>query len=136
MKNTISSNYKFCLIGKIKGLAEEVKRARVRLRKGRSEMYKQNVAMTKRFIGSEARHHLLAYAFMKHVPYALVEQKCAEDNKPHPDCILDIVHCHMFPFQKKQWTIDMVTAWLKGEEILEHKMSIREKVDAIFATAV
>lgn len=114
MEKNISKYYKHCLIGKINGLAEQVKRTRVLIVKGRTEIYKNEVAMTKRFIGSEARHHLLAYAFMKHIPYSSIEKKCASGNKPDAVRILEIVHSHMYSFQRKQWTTDMVIAWLKG----------------------
>lgn len=136
MKNSIGHDFKYCLVGKINGLAEEVKRARVRLIKGKTECYRNEVAITKRFIGSEARHYLLAYSFMKNVPYSSVERKCAEGNKPNAERILEIVHSHMYYFERRKWTLDMVTAWLKGEEIavVEKKMSASEKAKILFAS--
>jgi len=114
----ISKDYKYCLVGTINGLAEEVKRSRARISKGRTDIYRNAEAETKKFIGSEARHHLLAYAILNGTPYALIEKKCAEGNKPDPNQILDIMHRYIYSFEKKRYTVDTVNAWLKGEEVM------------------
>lgn len=113
----ITKNYKYCLVGTINGLAEEIKRSRARIAKGRTDIYKNAEAETKKFIGNEARHHLLAYAFLNGTPYALIEKKCAEGNKPDPYKILDIAHRYINSCKKIKYTIDTVSSWLKGEEI-------------------
>lgn len=94
MKNALkNSNSKFILIGKINGLSQQAKRARTRLRSGKAKQpwvfaIRQNV------IGSDVRHHLLAYAFLRGVPYHNIESSCREDNKPKPAAIYKIVEQH------------------------------------------
>ena len=134
-KVSISKNSQYCLVGKINGLSEAVKRARVFLLKGKTEFSRNNRAILKRDIGIEARHHMLAYAFVRDVPYLSVERKCRAENKPDAERILQIVNSHLHSYEVKQGvcTIDHITMWLKGEEIpAEKKMSIKEKISSLW----
>ncbi len=95
MKNALKHNYsKFILIGKIKGLALESKRARAHILKAKKEEAVWNLASRKRVVGIDIRHHLLAYAFLRGVSYLSVERSCAKDNQPRADLIFKIIEAH------------------------------------------
>ena len=93
MNNVIKgTNSKILLIGKIKGLADESKRTRQLLLKSKTELRTQQCAYTKRVIGLDIRHHLLAYAFMRGEAYHTLEKKCRPEHQPNAEAILQIVH--------------------------------------------
>jgi hypothetical protein len=95
MKNALKHNYsKFILIGKIKGLAIESKKARARIMKAKKEQAVWNLASRKRVVGIDIRHHLLAYAFLRGIDYKRVERSCAKDNLPNAGSIFKIVEAH------------------------------------------
>jgi hypothetical protein len=95
MINALKKNHsKFLLIGKINGLSTEVKRARTCLRNAKKQEYTWTFAYRKRVVGIDIRHHLLAYAFLRGVPYRLLEANCREDNKPSIKSIFQIVEAH------------------------------------------
>lgn len=66
------------LIAKIKGLANE----KQRLKKKKRDTYVLSVL---------TRHHLLAYAFLRKIPYNSVEIKCNKYNKPNEKILCKIV---------------------------------------------
>lgn len=119
MKNALKHNYlKFILIGKIKGLAVESKRARACIMKAKKEEAVWNLATRKRVVGIDIRHHLLAYAFLRGVAYHSVEKTCAEGNLPRADWVFKIVEAHA-----PKWiptvgiynpTLNDVNVWLAG----------------------
>jgi hypothetical protein len=110
------TNSKILLIGKIKGLAGEVKHTRKLLLKAKTEKRVWQCAHTKRIIGLDIRHHLLAYAFMRGEAYHNLEKKCRPEHQPNAESILQIVHAHLPWFQSKtKWTVERVQDWLKGE---------------------
>ena len=117
MNNVIKgTNSKILLVGKIKGLATESKKTRKLLLKSKTELRTQQCAITKRIIGLDIRHHLLAYALMRGDTYHSLEKKCRPEHQPSADAILQIVHAHLpFSYQRAQWTLEKVQAWLKGE---------------------
>lgn len=95
MKNALrQNNSKFCLIGKINGLATEVRRARKRLINSKNEEAVWRHAARKRVVGVDIRHHLLAYAFLRGTTYKKLEPHCAENNKPQAETILKIIQAH------------------------------------------
>jgi hypothetical protein len=95
MKNALKHNLsKFILIGKIKGLAVESKKARVCILKAKKEEAVWNLASRKRVVGIDIRHHLLAYAFLRGVAYHAVERSCAKDNLPNAAAIFKIIEAH------------------------------------------
>jgi hypothetical protein len=116
MNNILTgTNSKILLIGKIKGLANESKRTRKLLLKSKSEEKVHRFDCTRRVIGLDIRHHLLAYAFMRGTPYHKLERTCREDNRPNPTTIHKIVLVHDSPFNHLMGhSLDDVTAWLKG----------------------
>ena len=86
------SDSRFLLIGKINGLSNEAKRARIRMRGAKEEGYK--FASRKRLVGADVRSHLLAYAFLRGVPYRSIEANCREDNTPNEKTIFKIAQLH------------------------------------------
>lgn len=109
------TNNKILLVGKIKGLSEESKHTRQLIIKAKSEKKVWRHAYTKRVIGLDIRHHLLAYAFMRGEAYHNLEKKCSVGHNPNANSILQIVIAHL-PFLQspKNWTLDKVNAWLAG----------------------
>lgn len=110
----LNNDSKFRLIGKINGLSNEVKRARSKLLKGKKDTIKCRAAYRKMIIGVDARHHLLAYAFLRGKPYAKMERACRDNNKPSVELILRIATAHDSSWNKIA-TPEKVEAWLKGE---------------------
>lgn len=95
MRNALKRNpSKFILVGKIKGLAIESQKARTCLHKARSPEATSDLAIRKKIVGIDIRHHLLAYAFLRGIPYHDVERTCAGNNLPKPDFIYKIVEAH------------------------------------------
>lgn len=116
MKNILKhSNSKFCLIGKIKGLAAESKRTRQHLLKSKSEQSLWRLSCRKYMVGLDIRHHLLAYAFLRGTPYHKLEKTC--NSKPDTDIILKIVIAHGAPYiwHNTSGVIEKINIWIKGE---------------------
>lgn len=116
MENVLNGfGFKFCMVGKINGMAVEAKRASKSLLKSKSVESVWRCAATKRFIGEDIRHHLLAYALLRGCPYNALERKCRQDHLPSAESILKIVLGHVAGYKAPTYTIDKVNAWLKGE---------------------
>lgn len=111
----LSSNFRYCLVGRINGLADQVKKSRSYMMKCKTELSLNAAADIKRFLGNVARHQLLAYAFLNGTPYNKVERKCREDNKPNVQAILRNVLSHVYMYEEKKYTADIIKAWLLGE---------------------
>jgi hypothetical protein len=80
-------------------------------------MDKHLIHLRRRDYGADTRYYLLAYAFLKGIPYKTVENQCHQDNNPDPDTILgviadidDIYEGHVF-----KWDLNDVKAWIKDE---------------------
>jgi len=58
----------------------------------------------KRRLGTYARHHLIAYGLLRGVRYDRIET-CAQDNKPNPQLVLDIMLTHESAALKKHLNI-------------------------------
>lgn len=119
MKNALKNNYtKFILIGKIKGLAGESKKARARIMKAKKKEAVWNLASRKRVVGIDIRHHLLAYGFLRGVSYHSIESKCAKDNLPNAGKIFDIIAAHAPKWTPHTGTYNPtladVNVWLAG----------------------
>lgn len=127
----------FRLVGKIKGLAEETKYINVHpIKKVEKSGYDSGQMWTqciKHELRLDARHHLLAYAFIRHIkhkntPYSRLEQKC--DAKPSVAKLVKIVldhtpltYCYVssdgIKRQSLSWyneaqLTEKITAWLAG----------------------
>jgi len=61
----------------------------------------------------EIRHHLLAYGFIRNVPYKKIERKCGEDNHPSFRKIFDIASA----YSDRGLIQSMVEDWLAGEAL-------------------
>lgn len=110
-----NSNLRYRIVGKINGLADEVKHTRSLAAKRIAK--KKDISQLdsrKRLIGEDTRHHLLAYAFMRGTPYRALERACRDDNKPYASWILKIVLLH-YPYDAII-TLDKVQAWLDAKE--------------------
>jgi hypothetical protein len=95
MENALKkNNNRFILIGKINGLASESKRARSRIKRAETPEEKYPITNRKQWIGYNTRYHLLAYAFLRGIPYRKVEAKCGEYNSPNAGEIFKIVEAH------------------------------------------
>ena len=95
MKNALRHNdKKFVLIGKINGLASQARRARDLILKAKDQKAVSSLSYRKHVVGIDIRHHLLAYAFLRGLPYKNVERNCAEDNRPRADWVWTIVETH------------------------------------------
>lgn len=111
----IDKGHKFCLIGKIKGLAEEARLIRRKMRSAENETQYYGMRYIKNSIRADARYHALAYAYLKGVAYNVLERKCNE--KPNPETILKIVmlHSHLSSFTFYKDNIANIKDWLDGK---------------------
>lgn len=108
------------LKAKIKGLAEEVKRGRTSYKESavprpsspQQERRYTTMMMTKR-IGVEARIYLLAYGFLRAIPYKAMEKNPVI--KPRADLILQVIHEHVPSFDKDKWTLELIETFLDVE---------------------
>jgi len=129
MKNALkNNNVRFVMIAKINGLAQEGKKSRIRISRAKTQEAVWPLAYRKHLIGREARNHLLAYAFLRGIPYRKVEPKCSEFNKPTAFSIFKVVEQHaptyiMYdPYTKTggggyKATQEDVQSWLTSEEV-------------------
>ena len=53
------------------------------------------------------RHHLIAYGLLRNIPYERIE-KCAENNRPNPQLILEIMLVHADWSQKRDLNLEKV----------------------------
>jgi len=61
----------------------------------------------KRQLGTHCRHHLVAYGLLRGVPYDQIE-RCAQNNKPNPQVVLDIMLAHADWQQKRGLDLEKV----------------------------
>lgn len=124
MKNALRySDKKFVLIGKISGLASQTKRARNLIVKAKTQKAISDLMFRKYTVGIDVRHHLLAYAFLRGVPYKSVEKTCAENNKPLAKLILKLIEDHAptwvrsdlsAKMERYEFSANDVDNWLAG----------------------
>lgn len=67
----------------------------------------------KRQLGDAARYHLIAYGILRSVPYAQIE-KCAENNRPSPQRVLDILTAH--------------NSWEAGVQFMRYDIALVERL--------
>ena len=65
----------------------------------------------KRNLGTHCRHHLIAYGLLRCVPYHLIE-RCAPNNRPNPQAVLDIMLAHADWQEKKGLDLERVKVLL------------------------
>lgn len=69
----------------------------------------------KRKLGVHCRHHLIAYGFLRGVPYNQIE-RCAPNNKPDAQVILDIMLAHADGRQREELSLEKVQSLLFTSE--------------------
>jgi hypothetical protein len=106
--------YRHFLVAKINGLADKSQQLRAKIKKAKKDEKVWALCSAKRSVGSEARHHLLAYAALRGTPYPILEPSCRIDNKPSAGLILQIIEAHDVP---GAWTLERVKAWLQTESL-------------------
>jgi len=108
------SNLKPVLVAKIKGLATETQHLKKLLRKNRNADSMSRLDSGKFFVSIDARHHLLAYAFLRGQTYSNVERTCARGNEPNAKRIFAVIEFTMLNrcSDSNGLNLDSVTKWL------------------------
>lgn len=118
LKNYLHKNeVKYCLVGKIKGLAEENKRANHLIKNKKYREGKVWILYRRRdALGVSVRYHLLAYAYLSGKHYSKLEGKCRDDNKPKAKTIFDIVKNHLSEYSLSYNKIseESIAKWLEN----------------------
>ncbi len=78
----------------------------------------------KRFIGSYARDHLIAYALIKGIPYCDIERKATCE--PLASVILKIIHAHVSYVEGRNWTLERVQKLLTRPPALTPEDTIKD----------
>lgn len=117
LKNYLEKNSeKYCLVGKIKGLAEENKRASLFIKNKKFKPEKTWILhRRKEALGISIRYHLLAYAFLSGKRYSSLEAKCGENNGPSIVRINEIIEQHLPQHMISYHSIGekSITEWLE-----------------------
>ena len=66
----------------------------------------------KRELGAHCRSHLIAYCLLRGVPYEKVE-RCAPNNRPNPQAVLDVMLEHVDRWQRRSLSLDAVKSMLE-----------------------
>jgi hypothetical protein len=116
MKKMITSR-RVCLIGKIKGLTEASRTTRKMMNATEDDDKFYRLYNVKRDIRSDARHHHLAYAYLRGIPYRVLEKKCNE--KPDIDKIYIVAMAHSWhiSFVYREEQLKKIKEWLNAEEV-------------------
>lgn len=108
--------FKISLIAKIKGLAEEAKNTRKKMYSFKEVEDKPEYIKyrsIKEYIKIDARHHLLAYAYMRGIPYSVLEKKC--NITASPQLILKVVVNHSWFYGDTDKLLNLIRNWLEGK---------------------
>jgi hypothetical protein len=95
------------LKAKVKGLAAEAAKTRELIRKSRGKK-RHLLWHTKRFIGTDARYHLLAYGLLRGIPYEKMEPKTSDLGNFDFNYLLSIMHGHMRCFDRSLWSVRLL----------------------------
>ena len=118
MINKLKHNYsKFIIIGTIKGLAIELKKAKVLLSRQHSIPAQSNIMSRTSFLKYNTRHTLLAYAFLRGKTYKSAEANCSDQNKPNWAVIEKIILGY-YPYVHIHTQVEIgkdIRSWLVGE---------------------
>lgn len=121
------------LVSKIKGLTQQIKRVKRQIVDGAPKddgtpeqmrgwylthhaKHWMQLPSVKHRLGEEARYHNLAYSFLRGVPYKVVENKCAETNKPEAHCLLFTLNNFGCYQTRRTATPEDVMKWLGIEK--------------------
>jgi hypothetical protein len=118
MKRIFKGPQRICLKAKIKGLSAEAIILRKK-HKTASKEDKFHFYNLKQYIKRDVRHHNLAYAYLRGIPYNALERSCNE--KPNPDLILKIVMVHDVWCNFAYWQehLKKINNWLNGTVVEE-----------------
>ena len=86
-----------CLVSKIKGLASESKKIRNCKRNTTIDKKLWYLQTVERGLGVDTRHYLLAYGFIRNIPYKSIEAKC--NQLPSVEKIWKVVNDHPYIFR-------------------------------------
>lgn len=117
MKNVFSIGFngqrRFILIGKIKGLAIELRRARQRFLKNKSTASMADTYSRMYLISYYLRHYNLAHAFLKGQSYRKIERSSKE--RANNGTIYDII-VEILPWYKsnEECSLKAIQNWLDG----------------------
>lgn len=116
----------FALKAEIKGYAAEAASVRAQIHKSEgAERY--NLWTKKRTIGNHARHALLAYAFLRNVPYSVIEKKMSKVSFHSPylynngavelnlNQIRNICLKFVYTYQHDKLTVEQIAAWIQND---------------------
>jgi hypothetical protein len=70
--------------------------------------------LRKRHLGEYTREHLIAYGLLRNIPYKQIEGKCAPNNLPNVQRVLDIILAHVQWNEKAKWNRVLVEKLLTG----------------------
>ena len=111
--------------GKINGLAQQSAKIRRNILRSKGD-HRNDLWLQKRWLGTRTRHVLLAYAYLRGIPYTTVEPKTAKDNPPDVHLIYLIVQetlgkyyrwDYTQPYQRDNHTLLTITSWFVGTEL-------------------
>lgn len=71
--------------------------------------------LRKRHLGEYTREHLIAYGLLRSMPYKQIEGKCAPNNLPNSQRVLDIILAHVPWNEKVKWNRVVVEKLLASE---------------------
>lgn len=127
MNNTERNRF----VGKIKGLAEQTRLARKCIAvaaKAKKEKAVWSFTDTKRGLGVDGRHHLLAYGLFRGVPYLKMERSCRDDNRPSAQTIQNILAVHVPSWVlERMFSLEKINAWLADTSFTPAVQPAREK---------
>lgn len=113
-----------CLTAKIKGLASESQKLTSDIKSKKHKLDKASYQSKywwyyshKRELGIDTRHHLLAYAFIRNIPYCKVENKC--EIKPSVDKIFKVVSTVGYILRPSPRTGSMIISSRSEEKMKE-----------------
>lgn len=86
----------------------------------KSGSIRSDLKLKKRHLGSDCRHHLIAYALLRGIEFKRLERRCHDGNDVSHEKILKIIEEHSpfgrFDNKYRRWTAADVTAKLVREQ--------------------
>ena len=133
MEDKMDKIEKIRLVSRLRGFEQEAKSLRIKIKKAEDkERPSWRLRQAKQVIGVDARHHLLAYAFLRGIPYKCLEPKCRDKNEPNVEMIISVAAT----FSPNSITDDKIRNWLEGKEIWAKRETTNreEKIEQYITT--
>ncbi len=111
-----AKRFNLIIKAKIKGLQEESRILLSKIHKCSGDA-RHELRRTRKFLGDDTRHHLLAYALLRKKNYSKLERKCGSNNKPNVKYIYDIIKHNCTYSEAKNWSEDRIEKLISGESI-------------------